>query len=109
MSDDDILQSVEYLSAGFNYNCGIFKTLSNLSKVVCWGQDARDKLTVPDLNSIEIKNNDLIKEDVNDGLKDRIKGKVNSTYEGSDNDNEQRGSVDRSSVGSDERRGNKST
>ncbi len=39
----------------------------------------------------------------------RIKGKVNSTYEGSDNDNEQRGSVDRSSLGSDEVVGSKST
>ena len=38
----------------------------------------------------------------------RIKGKVNSTYEGSDNDNEQRGSVDRSSLGSDEVVGSKS-
>ena len=38
----------------------------------------------------------------------KIKGKVNSTYDGSDNDNEQRGSVDRSSLGSDEVVGSKS-
>ena len=37
----------------------------------------------------------------------RFKGKVNSTYEGSDNG--QRGSVDRSSLGSDEVVGSKST
>jgi len=35
--DEFSLSSVEYLSAGAEHNCGLFKTVKNKHSIVCWG------------------------------------------------------------------------
>lgn len=54
---DDILTIVEYLNAGYSRNCGIFKTIGKLSKVVCWGKNDHNLSIVPDLEKIKINSN----------------------------------------------------
>jgi len=46
--------SVESISSGYNYNCGIFLTLNNLSKVKCWGRKDKGQTSVPQFDQVKI-------------------------------------------------------
>jgi len=46
--------SVEYISSGYNHNCGIFLTLNNLSVVKCWGRKDKGQISVPQFDEVKI-------------------------------------------------------
>lgn len=49
---DTLLQSVQQISAGYGFNCGVFTTVGMKSKVVCWGINKSGQTEVPDFDKI---------------------------------------------------------